>query len=110
MTDKLLKVLPMLHYINHCTKREQKHLISQAPASLVKILTNLCFNFNKGNLTKDPLVVNKFKPYRKLIATLCKKKPSIKKRRAILQTGGFLNVLLSTLIPLLSTVLSEKKK
>ena len=109
MSYELFKVLPILEYLNHCSQSEQKKLISQAPASLIKNLTNFCYNLNKGNVTQNPSVIDKFKPYRKVIAALCKKKPSIKKRCQLLQSGGFLNLLLSTLVPLLASALSQKK-
>ena len=106
--SELQQILPFLEYVNKLSKFQQKKLLKQADAKFIKIITNLCYNFNKGNITNKPKYINRLKKYRKLINVICKKNVSLKKRKDILQTGGFLPTLLGTAVPLLIELLSKK--
>ena len=106
--SELEQILPFLEYVSKLSKFQQKKLLAQADSKIVKILTNLCYNFNKGHITTDPKHIKRLKPYKKLIKTLCQKRLSLKKRHKILQTGGFLSTLLSTTVPLLLQFLTQK--
>ena len=106
---EIKKILPFLEYLSKLSSREQKQFLSTANSKLIKILTNLCYNFNRGNITTDENHIKKLKKYGNLIHILCKKSHTLKKKKEILQTGGFLPTLLSTIIPLLAQVLFQKK-
>ena len=65
---------------------------------------------NKKNITQDPKHIKKLKPYARLISSLCKKSQSIKSRKRVLQKGGFVPTLLTTLIPLVAQLVATKRK
>ena len=109
MAKELYKVLPLLQYLRKCSKKEQKNFLVQASPAFIRTISNLCLNFNNGNLTTHPAHIKKLKPYAKLIGTLCKKVHSIKKRKQLLQTGGFWPTLLQTLLPIVIQFLTKKK-
>ena len=110
MSNEILSALPLLEYLSRCRKKEIQRFIAQAKPQIIKLLSNLCYNFNKKNITEDPKHIKKLKPYAKLITSLCKKSHSIKSRKRVLQTGGFAPTLLATLIPLVAQLIAKKGK
>ena len=97
----------ILDYLSKCSKRQIKHFMEQADSKMIQLLSDLCLNFNKGHLTRDQSYIRRLRPYAKLIKNLCQRSISIKKRRKVLQTGGFASVLLSTLVPLLLSLFNK---
>lgn len=110
MTNEILSALPLLEYLSRCKKKEIHRFIAQAKPQIIKLLSNLCYNFNKKNITQDPEHIKKLKPYARLISSLCKKSQSIKSRKRVLQKGGFVPTLLTTLIPLVAQLVATKRK
>ena len=108
MMNQVKQILPLLDYLSKCSKNEQKKFIASAKPYVIKLLSDLCLNFNKKNITTNAKHIKKLQPYAKLISSLCKKSLSIKKRRSILQKGGFLSNFLPLLLPLLSQLFLNK--
>lgn len=107
--SEIKEILPFLEYLSKLSSKEQKQFLSTANSKLIRILSNLCYNFNRGYITTDENHIKKLKKYGNLIHVLCKKSHTLRKRKQILQTGGFLPTLLSTIVPLLAQALFQKK-
>ena len=109
VSQRLKKHANELVYLQKARPCIRKHLITKADRSLVDCLCECADNILRGNV---PLT----KPQKEQLATnktglraLTKKSVSLKKKKAILQKGGFLGSLLapiaSVVAPLLSTLL-----
>ena len=109
MKPNLKQLLPLLEYLNKCSKKEQQQFLATAKPHIIQVLTDICYNFYHKNITTHSKYIKKLKPYAKLITQLCKKRLSIKKRRHRLQTGGFIGRILS-LIPLLAQLFIRKRR
>jgi len=86
----------------------RKHLITKADRSLVDCLCECVDNILRGNVPLTKLQKEKLKRNKAGLRALTKKSVSLKKKKAILQKGGFVGSLLapiaSVVAPLLSTL------
>ena len=105
--NKLRQLLPLLEYLSKCSKLQIRNFVKNAEPHIIRLLSDLCLNFNKGHLTRDEKYIKRLRPYKKLIKSLCYRCHSLKKRRQILQTGGLAGTLISTLVPLLISLLAK---
>ena len=87
----------------------RKLLIDKADRSLVECLCEIAENILRGNVRLTQLQKDRLKRNRTGLRELTKKSVTLKKKKDILQKGGFLGSLLapitSVVAPLLSTLL-----
>lgn len=83
-----------------------KALIQSASPDLVKALCECALNVLKGRVTVSSLQKKKLTRHKRDLRDLVKKKTSFKRRRQILQKGGFLGLLLKPVVSLLGGLLS----
>ena len=86
----------------------RKHLITKANRCLVDCLCECADNILRGNVPLTKLQKEKLKRNKAGLRALTKESVSLKKKKAILQKGGFLGSILapiaSVVAPLLSTL------
>ena len=101
----------LLEYLHKLTPKEQKSFIRQAPIRLLHTISELCYNLMQDNITLPAKDIEKLRPYESTIYKLSQKKHTTAQRRKIVQSGGFIGTLLSTVLPILvSTILSATSK
>ena len=111
MKNKLNQLIPVLEYINKLTKKDRSYFLKGANPDLILGISEICYNVNKGNVEGlNHSHIKKLKPYKTQIQTLSLKKPSIKQCKNLIQKGGFLATLLSTVLPILLGVILSKRK
>ena len=105
------KNFPFLEYIRGLTKRERDNILKNSSKELQLTLCELALNTLNGNVNLDKKQINKLRPFKKQIYNLANKKTSIKKRKNIIQSGGFVTSFLATLIPaLIASIVTASKK
>ena len=84
----------------------RNHLITKADRSLVDCLCECADNILRGNVPLTKLQTEKLKRNKAGLRALRKKSVSLKKKKAILQKGGFLGSLLAPIAPVVAPLLS----
>lgn len=105
---------PLLEYMKGLKAKEQKKIIKGASRDLLMTFSELSLNLIKKNIHLSAEEINKLRPFQSQIQELTKRRHSLKKRRQIIQRGGFLSALLGAVLPALLTsiitVASKKRK
>ena len=101
---RIKKYLPILEYVASLNRKKQKEFLAHADGNFLRIISEICYNINKGNINLSSDQIKKLRPYRNDIAYLCKKSHSLTQRRQRIQKGGFLSNLLKILPLLISTI------
>ena len=109
VSQRLKKHANELVYLQKARPCIRKHLITKADRSLVDWLCECADNILRGNVSLTKPQKEKLARNKAGLRALTKKSVSLKKKKAILQKGGFLGSLLapiaSVVAPLLSTLL-----
>ena len=108
VSQRLKKHANELVYLQKARSCIRKHLITKADRSLVDCLCECADNILRGNVPLTKLQKEKLARNKAGLRAVTKKSFSLKKKKAILQKGGFLGSLLapiaSVVAPLLSTL------
>ena len=112
VSKHLRQALPMLDILTRLSKRKRMKELAEmgGEIKLYNALHEIAFNTIKGPVKLTEVQKRKIKPYRKTLEDLCKKKYKncIKKRKElIIQSGGFLPIVLPTIVSLLSAILNN---
>ena len=84
----------------------RKHIITKADGSLVDCRCECADNILRGNVPLTKLQKEKLKRNKAGLRALTKKSASLKKKKAILQKGGFLGSLLAPIASVVAPLLS----
>lgn len=77
----------------------QKQIIRHSKPELVKSICEICVNTLNGNLKLSKMKMKKLKRYKKEIRIMAQPKVSLlRKKKVLVQTGGFLPLLIGALI------------
>ena len=108
VSQRLKKQANELVYLQKARPCIRNHLITKADRSLVDCLCECADNILRGNVPLTKQQKEKRKRNKAELRVLTTKSVSLKKKKAILQKGGFLGSLLapiaSVVAPLLSTL------
>lgn len=89
------------------TKKTRSKLIGKYKKCVIDAISEICLNFLKGNLKINSKDFKKLLKFRKTIEFLKKKNPVYKRKKAIIQKGGFLNILIPSALFLLEKFLKN---
>lgn len=97
---KRLKENKYLLYALHKAKPQmRKAIIRNSNSGLIKTLAEISLNTLKGNIEQTPDSKKKLKKYKRGLRCLaCSKRSVLNKRNILVQQGGFLPVLLGSLL------------
>lgn len=104
MTKKLRKHARALEALSKSSKNIQKSIISSAPKDLINTICECAHNLLKGNVKLTPDQYRKLKRYRTQLRELNKKRTPLKRKRSLLQQGGFLGAILTRVVPILANL------
>jgi hypothetical protein len=91
------------------SKKQRDKLIKKLKTSEINSISEISKNCLLGNIPLKDCEFNKLKKFSKFLRLLAKKNISQKKKRRILiQKGGFLNILIPPVLSLLSNFLIKK--
>lgn len=92
---------------NARTATERNTLLKKAPLSVIKHICNLCnVVVRHGNKTYSSERLKRIGPHLKSIRYILAAKPSLKRKRRVLQKGGFFPILASILAPAIGGLIS----
>lgn len=107
--ERLRKHAPILNAMHKGSPGMRRSLIDQGPPELVTTIGDCCRNVLNGNV---PITANhkrKLRRYRQALHLLSQKRVSVKRKKKILQRGGFIGTLLSAIAaPLLGLILGQR--
>lgn len=106
MKARTKKVLSVIKYINSLPSKKQKKLISSCDKQTINCICECVKNILRGGVKLTVKQLSKLKRRKKELRALVLKNTSLKKKRKILQTGGFLPQILIPAIGLLSSLFS----
>ena len=105
MSEKVKREQEMLRFLVRAKPPAVKAVVKSASPHLIQTLCECCHNVLKGNVPLTPAQKRRLRRHKTSIRELTKKKLSLKKRKQILQQGGFIGALLGPVINVLKGVL-----
>ena len=84
-----------------------KAVLKGASPDLINALTECSLNVLKGNVRLSPAQKRQLSRYKQNLRALARKKTSVKRRKQILQKGGFLGALLKPVLGVLGGLLGS---
>ena len=91
------------------TKRERSNLLKNFDNCVITAIAEISKNCLLGNIPLSKCNYNKIKKYKNDIRKIASKRTTLKKRRnLIVQKGGFLNILIPTVLSLLANVIEKR--
>ena len=99
------KYLPTLKRINRLGEGAKKKLIKNCDKQLIDCFAECSKNVLNGNIPLKPTQLRKLRREKKNLRALALKKTSLKKKRRILQKGGFIAGILPPVLTVLSSLL-----
>ena len=105
--DLISKCKKDLREIIKCKSiKERRQCLNSFKNCVIDSISEICDNFLRGNIPIKNFNISKLKRFRKYIEFLSQKKPYYKRRKIIVQKGGFLNFLIPSALYLLEKVLN----
>lgn len=100
MSNRIKRNAPHLKLLSKAKPTLAKAILKNATPDLLAALCECCLNILKGNVPLTPAQKKRLSRHKNNLRLLIKKKTSNKKRRQILQAGGFLPLLAPLLAPI----------
>ena len=95
-----------LTFLKNCNHKVRRLVIKHADKNLIIAITECLYNFLIGNVHVDNKVLKRLKKHKSNIRTLVDKKSCVNKKREILvQKGGFLPIILPSIIATITGLL-----
>lgn len=89
----------MLYVLKNSEPKLRKNILKEARPEVIKTLCEICMNTLNGNIKLPVKCKNHLKKYKRTMRQLSFTKANIpSKRKLLIQKGGFLPVLLGTLL------------
>jgi hypothetical protein len=105
MSESVKRQGEMLRLLARAKPPVVKAVVKNASPHLVKTLCECCHNVLKGNVPLTPVQKRRLRRHKASLRQLSKKKLTVKRRKEILQTGGFIGALLGPVLGVLKGVL-----
>jgi hypothetical protein len=97
-----------LKYLASCQPKVRRSILQNANNNLIHAICECMLNFLRGNISTADDVVKKAKRYKKTLRQLMNKDDTLEHKKEILvQKGGFLPVILPTILGILSSFLGK---
>ena len=93
---KCMKAIEALEEVQNC-KQKRNHIIDVAGKELVHCICDCVLNVLNGNIKLEPEEKQRLKRHKNCLRELVKKKTSDKKKKHLIQEGGFLGALIPIL-------------
>src|ERR1700729_3228422 len=98
MSEAVKRQGEMLRFLCRAKPSAVKTVVKNASPQLVQTLCECCHNVLKGNVPLTAVQKRRLRRHKNTLRELTKKKLSVKRRKQILQQGGFLAALLAPVI------------
>lgn len=104
--SRIFKNKNFLQLLCSSNKKQKKVLIENASSDQIKSICEIIINLLRGNIKLDEHDLEKLRKKKKSFREIVKK-GSIKRRKYLIQKGGFIQYLIPALVSGLATVLSS---
>jgi hypothetical protein len=102
--------MAILHTLQQSRPRERSSLLTSVDGDIIRILSEICLNILRGNVTLSKMQVHRLKRHKQTVRSLAKRNVSIKdKRHQLVQRGGFLPLLLPVIASALGGLISSSQ-
>jgi hypothetical protein len=102
MSARVQKMLPELKRISRMKEKDRKKFIATCGKDVIHCICECSKNLLKGNLPLKQRQLKSLSRHKHWLRKLALKKTTLSKRKNILQKGGFLHLLIPTLVSSLS--------
>ena len=107
MTSRLKKQAHTLKFMANARPNVNKALVQTADRDLVECLCECALNVLKGTVPLTPTQKRKLARHKQGLRTLSARKTAVTKKKAVLQTGGFLPALLGPILGIAGPLLGK---
>lgn len=108
MSERMKRYLPTLRRIQRLSERAKRNLMQNCDKQLLDCFSECSKNILKGNVPLKDSQLRKLRREKKNLRALALKKTPLKKKRKILQKGGFIGALLGPALSILGSLLFSK--
>lgn len=109
--SKVNQHLPFLCTCFNSNGKQRKEMIAHANRGQIEAIGEIALNLLKGNILVPSSSFKRLKPHKTKLLYLTRKKPSLKKKKEVLnQQGGFLPALAALIAPLAVDLLGKVLK
>jgi len=105
MSGRTRKYLPILKRINRLGEKAKKQFIKQCDKEFIDCVSECAKNILKGHVPVTPRQLHRLRRNKNNIRALALKKTAVKKKKKILQKGGFLGAILPPVLSVLGSLL-----
>jgi hypothetical protein len=98
MSEAVKRQGEMLRFLCRAKPSAVKAVVKNASPQLVQTLCECCHNVLKGNVPLTAVQKRRLRRHKSSLRELTKKKLSVKRRKQILQQGGFIGLLLRPIL------------
>ena len=91
----------LLRMLHKASPKLRKALLADLPPEIIRLLSECALNILKGTVTLKKRQKERLRRHRDKLRALAKNSTSLKKKKEIIQTGGFLPGLLAGIVPAL---------
>lgn len=110
VSPALRKSLPLLNVVSRMKKRKRNVILNEIAGEdiLYNALREIAHNTLKGNVKLNNDQKRKLKPYNNTLKNLCiKHKCSKRRKKLVIQSGGFLPILIPAITGLISSLIGS---
>ena len=104
-TKKLKKTFEKVRILSLATPQARKQLVHEGNRELIDCVSECCANILKGNVPLTPKQKSILCKHKSKLRTVAQKKVSLKKKKEIIQKGGFLGAILGPVASILGSLL-----
>lgn len=106
---RLQQTYDKVRILSLATPRARKQLIQSGDQQLINCVSECCQNILEGKVPLSPETKQKLAKHKTSIRTVAKKKTSLKKKKDIIQKGGFLGLVLPAVAGFLGSMLLNRQ-
>ena len=105
MDRRVVRNVPNMRMLRKLSAKQRKEYINHCPSDFINCLCECSKNLIKGNVPLSTSQLKSLRRHKKVLRKLSTKNASDKTRRKLLQTGGFLPLLVAPLLGLASSLI-----
>ena len=105
MSERMRRYLPTLRRIQRLGDRARRNLIKKCHKNLIDCFCECSKNVLKGNVPLNGAQLKKLRREKKNLRAIALKKTPLKRKRRILQKGGFIGALLPPILSIIGGLL-----
>ena len=101
--------LAILKTLQHLSPARRKAFLSNCPKDTIEALCEISLNLLKGRIPLSKSQYGKLKRHKEAIKLFADKKTALKRKQQILrQRGGFIPLLLATVLPIITSLITGR--